>query len=175
MAHEEQMQWLQKVKNLMPKHFLYKDVLEFGSRNINGTVRDLFMHCTHRGIDVTPGDCVDYISLCHEYKGDPADVVVSTEMLEHDPYWQWSLKNMVKLLRPNGLLLITCATTGRAEHGSDNTDGLDYGPKIDGKSWYFNFAPHRLLWAIEDHLESILMEYDSIRGDLYLAGTRKCD
>ena len=41
-------------------------------------------------------------------------------MLEHDKHWKQSLNNMVKLLKPGGLLLLTAATTGRLPHGTND-------------------------------------------------------
>jgi hypothetical protein len=38
-------------------------------------------------------------------------------MLEHDKYWQASLHHMFEILRPGGLLVMTCAGQGRAPHG----------------------------------------------------------
>lgn len=45
------------------------------------------------------------------------DMVISTEMLEHDPYWALSLEWMYDVLKPGGLLLITAAGDGRPPHG----------------------------------------------------------
>ncbi len=54
--------------------------------------------------------------------GDPMDVVISSEALEHDKKWQASLQKMYNLLKPSGILIITCAGPGRPEHGTNQTD-----------------------------------------------------
>ena len=45
-------------------------------------------------------------------------------MLEHDEYLPLSLAKMFELLKPGGLLIITAAGFGRAEHGT-----ADHHPK----------------------------------------------
>ncbi|MBU0973854.1 MAG: class I SAM-dependent methyltransferase [Proteobacteria bacterium] len=119
MAHKEQIQFCQEVKKCFPEYFKGTKVLDVGSLDINGTNRYLFEDCEYIGIDVLKGKNVDIVIPVHEYIPiRQVDVVVSTEMLEHDKYWKASLKAMYDLLREGGLMLITCATKGRKEHGT---------------------------------------------------------
>jgi len=86
------------------------DVLEVGSCEVAGTVRPAFVNArTYVGVDWRPGPCVDVVSLAHKmpFKPESFDVVVSTSMLEHDPYWRESLTKMVDVLKPGGALLLT--------------------------------------------------------------------
>jgi 2-polyprenyl-3-methyl-5-hydroxy-6-metoxy-1,4-benzoquinol methylase len=46
------------------------------------------------------------------------DVVISCEVMEHNPFWVATLTNMIRLLKPGGLLVMSCATIGRKEHGT---------------------------------------------------------
>jgi len=72
---------------------------------------------TFTGIDIGPGLNVDIVCSAHEFTSDTLfDVVISTEMLEHNKYWHQSLRRMYDLLKPGGLLVITCAGYGRHEH-----------------------------------------------------------
>ena len=105
--------------------FVVDSVLECGSYNVNGSVRDLFTAREYVGLDWRPGPGVDVVSLVHEYQpGRMFDTVISTEMLEHDPHWQRAsiagvLIELVKGRTPFGLggtLIITCAAPGRGEH-----------------------------------------------------------
>lgn len=120
MAHPEQRHWCAVVKNRYPAYFRSTRVIDFGALDVNGNNRGLFEDCEYLGLDIGPGPNVDLVSLAHEYAGASAsfDVVVSTEMLEHDPHFALSLGNMVRVLRPGGLLLFTCAAPGRREHGT---------------------------------------------------------
>ena len=117
--HAEQRAFCEKVKGLLPEFFRDSDVVDFGSLDINGNNRYLFEGGTYVGIDIGPGPNVDVVSRAKDFTPEkPIDVVISTEMLEHDEEWEASLLQMVNIVRPGGLVIFTCATTGRAEHGT---------------------------------------------------------
>lgn len=124
MAHKEQFQYVESVKTNFRNFFLNKTVLEFGSLNINGSVRNFFENCCYIGLDLGPGPDVDVIGLAHEYDlpDQSFDVVLSTEMFEHDPHWKESFTNMIRLCKKEGLIFFTCASTGRKEHGTIHSD-----------------------------------------------------
>ncbi len=92
-----------------PKYF--KDpsrVIEFGSYNINGTIRTAFNCTDYTGVDWRPGPGVDVVSLAHDHKVDkPYDTVVSASMLEHDPHWDKSLANILTHMTDEGILILT--------------------------------------------------------------------
>ena len=125
MAHREQRQFFERVKHMHPWSFKDVHVLDCGSLDVNGSLRDLFEGGSYTGIDIVPGRNVDIVSPVHEFGlmlSKPADelfdTIVSGEMLEHDPHWRESLKRMYELLKPHGLLAISCAGPGRPEHGT---------------------------------------------------------
>lgn len=119
MAHIQQQEFLLSVKDAMPTRFRNCSVLDVGSMDINGNNRYLFDGGTYIGIDVALGKNVDVVSLAHRYvPGEPFDIVITTECLEHDPYWDLTLNACAAFTRSNGLFLMTCATTGREEHGT---------------------------------------------------------
>lgn len=84
-------------------------VLEVGSLNVNGSLRDHFEDITtYIGVDWRPGPCVDVVSFAHEMEFDePFNTVISASMLEHDPYWEDSIPKMVSLLRDDGALFLS--------------------------------------------------------------------
>ncbi len=101
-----------------------KRVLEIGAQDINGSPRGIFPgEPAWVGVDVFDRPGVDWVGLAHEYplKGwdreSLFDVFVSTEALEHDPHWRLTLIACASLVRPGGLLLLTCAAGNRAPHG----------------------------------------------------------
>jgi len=120
--HGQIMGFLQGRKEHHPGHFVPGvRVLELGSRDINGSPRQLFDRPGfYLGIDCHGGPGVDVVGVVHEVlasrKLDLLDVVVSTEMLEHDPYWQQTLQAAVPLLRPGGLFMLSCASRCRPAH-----------------------------------------------------------
>lgn len=143
MAHKAQQDFCQQVKERFPEKFRRARVLDVGSLDINGSNRWMFdePEVLH-GIDLGPGHNVD--EVCHvtewERKFSPS-VVVSTEALEHDSRWRESLRRMVNILEPGGLLLITCASKGRREHGTHQSvpscspHTLDYYGNLDERDF----------------------------------------
>ena len=108
--------FLSRVKERFPDNFTDARVLEMGSKDVNGTPRELFTDCTYIGVDVIGGDGVDFVGKAHEYKDGLFDTVISTEMLEHDEYAEMSMKNAKDRLRNGGLLVVTAAGIGRKKH-----------------------------------------------------------
>jgi hypothetical protein len=115
--HNEVFRFASSIKEKFPEYFDSWHALDFGALNINGSIRSLFDNCTFTGIDWRPGPDVDVVSLAHEYNGQPSNVIISTEMLEHDPYWERSLDNMCHhLSAKHGMILISCANERRGPH-----------------------------------------------------------
>ncbi len=125
MAHKQQINFCKSVSKQYSGFFNNCNVLEVGSLNINGTVRNLFTDCNYIGLDLGKGKGVDVVSPVHLYKHDPFDTIICTEMLEHDQYFEKSLQAMYDLLKPFGLIIITAASTGRKEHGTAKRNQQD--------------------------------------------------
>lgn len=93
-------------------------VLEVGSRNVNGSVRDICPVTPYFGIDIVAGQDVDQV-----YDGDtipfPREsfaTVICTEVLEHARR-PWRLaEEIMRVLRPGGVALITARSTGFVYH-----------------------------------------------------------
>ena len=104
-------------------------VVEFGSRDINGTPRPHFGDPAEWiGVDCIKGRNVDVLGLCHEFDPEAADfdVVVSTEALEHDPYWEKTLRQAAKLLRSGGVLALSCGSEHRPSHHENDSPTPGY-------------------------------------------------
>jgi autotransporter strand-loop-strand O-heptosyltransferase len=120
MAHTEQREFCERTKNELPQFFKNKKVLDIGSLDINGSNNSLFENCDYIGLDVGEGKNVDIISVGHLYDGPDEyfDVIISTEVFEHDMFYEKTVENVIRMLKPGGLFLFTCAAPGRAEHGT---------------------------------------------------------
>lgn len=131
MAHKEQRDFCFRVKEKLPQYFKNKKVLDIGSLDINGSNRDLFEDCNYLGIDVGEGKNVDLISIGHLFDGPDNyfDTIISTEVFEHDMYYEETIKNIMRMLKPGGLFLFTCAAPGRPEHGTRRL-GQDCAPLL---------------------------------------------
>lgn len=121
MAHKQQQEFLIKIKSMFPERFSGCKVLDIGSLDINGNNRYLFEDYTYIGIDIGIGKNVDIVCRGHEFNSSELfDIVISTECFEHDQYYKETIQNAIRLTKSNGMVLFTCATTGRAEHGTKN-------------------------------------------------------
>ena len=120
MAHTEQRNFCKSVKAKYPDFFKNKKVLDIGSLDINGSNRDLFENCNYTGLDVGEGKNVDIISIGHLFNGpdNHFDTIISTEVFEHDMFYEETIKNVMRMLKPGGLFLFTCGAPGRPEHGT---------------------------------------------------------
>lgn len=119
--HPEAYAW---VRACVSDYDLTGDVLEFGGRNINGGVRELFPYATWISIDIEPGPDVDLVAdaATADCGYGMFDVVVSTEVFEHTPKAREIISNAYRHLRPNGWFVATMAGPGRAPHGAAGGD-----------------------------------------------------
>lgn len=100
------------------QHRIEAPVLEVGSRNVNGSVRPLCPR-PYTGIDLAEGPGVNRIYdpvyglpfVEGEFK-----TVISTEMLEHADDPVWMMREMVRVLAPGRLLLVTARGNGFKFH-----------------------------------------------------------
>lgn len=174
------MSFCRMVQLKFPQYFRGTTVLDVGSLDVNGNNRHLFQNCRYIGVDVGEGPNVDVVTLAHEYQAAPDsfDVVISTECFEHDRYYRETLTHIVSLLKPRGLLLFTCATTGRAEHGTLRRGGGDSPLTVRIKGWenyYRNLEEGDVREVIP--IDSTFERYDFIVNestkDLYFWGIKK--
>lgn len=92
-------------------------ILEVGSFNVNGTIRPHFQgHYT--GVDVIEGPGVDRLvpPTVLPFEADFFAAVVSTEMLEHAEFPAVILWEMRRVLKPNGVILLTTRSNGFPPH-----------------------------------------------------------
>ncbi len=110
------------VEKTLPQWPAKPAVLEVGSRNVNGSVRDILAPLVSRyvGCDLEAGDGVDVVAdatrLTDVFPPESFDVVISTEMLEHVPDWPAAWAQMMGVLRPGGLLVLSTRSPGFPLH-----------------------------------------------------------
>lgn len=173
MSHPKQRQFCEKVKAKFPAYFKNKWVLDVGSLDINGNNRYLFEDCSYTGIDLGPGLNVDIICPAHDFEGGPYDVVISTEAFEHDPYLEKTLKHIaMRLLKPGGLFLFTCATEGRAEHGTENESPED-APFTNGHYKPLARQDIEKVISLGAFFDRWAFEVELVHHDLYFWGVKK--
>ncbi|MHC4616808.1 MAG: methyltransferase domain-containing protein [Planctomycetota bacterium] len=91
-------------------------VLDVGSFDVNGNVRDLFEDYT--GLDVRPGKNVDVVAdaASMPYPNDHFEVVLCLGTLEHDEHPFDSIKEMKRVLCNRGKLVVVVPGIGFPKH-----------------------------------------------------------
>ena len=117
--------FMDRAKGANRHMFIDKKVLDIGGR-----CKEFFKDC-----DYTETKSKEYI---HKLTGQ-YDVVVSIGELSFDGSWQKSLINMVKrLLKPEGLLVVTCAGFGCGKNNAENDFYKGFYPEELGGVISFN-------------------------------------
>lgn len=178
MAHTEQREFVRDLKNKYPTFFRNQVVLDIGSLDINGSVKDHFINCDYTGIDVGPGKNVDIVCEGQNYDAPDSsyDVVCSLECFEHNPYWHETFLNMIRLCKSDGLVFFTCATTGRKEHGTSSSLPQDSPLTLDiGWNYYKNLTEEdfTLKMNFNDYFNRYEFSINEKAKDLYFYGIRK--
>lgn len=108
MSHKEQKIFCKSVKKQFPHFFKRKTVIDVGSLDINGNNQYLFRRCRYMGIDIVAGKNVHTVCAAHQFFLEYSywDVIISTEMLEHDQYYRESLSAMYRGLKDGGCFLL---------------------------------------------------------------------
>jgi hypothetical protein len=91
--------------------------IDLGSADVNGTYRPIFSHPKVRylGADLAPGPGVDLL-MDDPYRvplpDASADIVLSGQMLEHCEFFWLAFQEMMRILKPDGLLFLIAPSGG---------------------------------------------------------------
>ena len=178
MAHRSQRDFMTVLKRSLPEYFVNSKVLEIGSLDINGSIRDFYADCEYIGIDVGEGKGVDVVCEGQKYDA-PANSfhqVVSCEVMEHNPHWRETFENMIRVCRPAGLVVMTCASTGRPEHGTARTTVGD-SPLTNAIGWdyYKNLTAKDIASAVDldANFEAYYLAVNWVSYDLCFFGIKR--
>ena len=98
-------------------------VLECGALDVNGSAQDDVSALAGEYIstDMREGKGVDIVldagDILEHFGEASFDVVLTTEMMEHVCNWDTVIYNMVRVLKPGGLLALTTRSPGFGKHG----------------------------------------------------------
>ena len=179
MAHSEQMTFFKTVTDLFPQKFA-KKVIDIGSLDINGGPHTLFKSDEYVGVDLAAGPNVNLTSQGEnvDLPSNYFDVSMSSECFEHNPAWRSTLANMVRMTKPLGLVVISCASTGRLEHGTSRSDGGFAAPLAiqKGQEYYRNLSKRQLLQALDKSQFLTQKAWTNFKtGDLYFVGVKSSE
>lgn len=96
-------------------------VLEIGSLNVNGSVRENFPEAEYIGIDFREGPGVDLvldaIDLPSKFPAGYFDIVLCLETLEHCEHWADVLNSGWSVLKVGGKMCVTTPSKAKGYHG----------------------------------------------------------
>jgi SAM-dependent methyltransferase len=164
-------------KHLSPDGFANRRVLEIGSYDVNGSIRSLFPGSIYTGVDLIAGPGVDIVceGNCVAEPTESYDITVSCECFEHNPKWLETFLNMHRMTKLGGILIFTCATTGRVEHGTSRTNPVHSpGTQQVGWDYYMNLteSDFRKNISFESFFDSYLFLRNRRSNDLYFIGQK---
>jgi SAM-dependent methyltransferase len=160
-VHPQAREWVERHAWPAPR------VLEIGSRNLNGEVRDLFPTSFFWGIDAWDGPGVDEVAEGQTWvASEPFDLVVCTEVFEHVEDWPWILRTISKSLRDGGNAIVTMATDPRPPHSGIVPDMLQEG------EYYRNVSPGELASYLRQWFTGWTLDYIREPGDLRVWATK---
>jgi len=178
--HKEATHFVNFVKSILKYYFVDKNVLDVGSGDINGNNRYLFENCSYNGNDVIEAPNVTIVSKTKDlpFKDNFFDTIISTECFEHDPTYKESLLKIYDMLKPHGLLVFTCASVGRPEHGTKSTTPGDsygtIGQLQDMSDYYKNLDINDINKVLNLNTNFICWNsyYNKSSKDLYFIGIK---
>lgn len=153
-----------------------KRILEVGSQNINGAIRDYFPEAIEKqwvGLDIGSGPGVDFtipgelIQLSNGW----ADISFSTECFEHAKQWKEIFLNMIRVTRADGLVILTFAGDGRSAHGTIDSD-LESSPFTSDYYKNISLAAFASKFDLNMYFSRYAVEVSLDRGDTYFWGIR---
>ena len=149
-----------------------KRVLDVGSMDVNGNNRAFFPGREYTGLDIAPGRNVDIVcDIMDHQPNEKYDIVVSSEMLEHDRHWRESIEKMVSLVRTGGLMILSCAGPWRPIHGTrihkpEDCPGM-------ATDHYENLTILDIAECVGIHWKECGFEYDGVACDTRFWGIKR--
>lgn len=140
--------------------------LDLGGQAVNGDARAIFgPDAVWDVLDIVDGPGVTHVGdatdpavwwrLARQY-----DAVLCTEVLEHVERWDAILDCAARALKPDGTLILTCASTHRPPHGAN-------GEATPDGQWYGNVEPSALSEALAARFATSYVTYQYPPGDAY--------
>ena len=177
MSHIDQINFIKEFKDFYLENNFKKNVqiLEIGSLDVNGNMRDLFNFSNdYTGIDLIKGPNVDVVmdGAQIESLNKRFDIVISCECFEHAKNWKTVFEKMCKVSKEDSFVIISVASIGRIEHGTERSGNWQSpGNKDD---YYLNltkkdFNNH---FDLQDIFSNYFFFYNVNSFDLYFVGIK---
>src|SRR3972149_2385721 len=110
-VHPEIIEWVNEARRLARPG---ARVVEVGSGDMNGTVRQLFPASDYVGVDLRIGAGMEILGDARALplQSDSCDLVLCLSVLEHVRCWRRIVLEIGRVLRLKGVAIITAAATG---------------------------------------------------------------
>ena len=180
MAHDQQLKFLEILSSeySFQKSNKKLKVIEIGSYIVNQSIRKYFKGASeYIGVDLISGPGVDYVGSGDKvpFPDEYFTVSVSCECFEHNPDWIATMNNMYRMTKKGGLVIISCASRGRIEHGTTRTNGPKFSPGTQFLGWDYYKNLNKKDFVINFNLKKMFSDhlflYNSYSHDLYFIGT----
>jgi SAM-dependent methyltransferase len=178
MAHPQQLRFVETASIHMTRSWDGLSVLEIGSHNVNGSIRPFFAGSEYVGVDLSEGRDVDVVASGHDvaFPDGRFDLAICCESFEHDPGWFRTFANMHRMTKPRGVVLVTCASRGRREHGTARTSPAESpGTAAVGWNYYRNLTESDFVKRLNLHdmFEAHAFFRNDMSKDLYFIGRKR--
>ena len=151
------------------------NVLEIGSLDVNGNIRNLFDFTNeYTGIDLEKGPNVDLVlnGTNIDELNKNFDIIISCECFEHAKDWKLIFEKMCQISKPNSFIVISVASTGRVEHGTERSGNWQSpGNKDD---YYLNLTKKDFIknFNLKKIFSNHFFFYNVNSYDLYFVGIK---
>ena len=177
MSHIDQINFIKIFKEFYINNGFNKDIniLEIGSLDVNGNIRNLFNFSNNYiGIDLEKGPNVDMVldGTDIEKLNKKFDIIISCECFEHAKNWKIIFDKMCEVSKPNSFIVISVASTGRVEHGTERSGNWQSpGNKDD---YYLNLTKKDFInnFDLKSIFSNYLFFYNINSFDLYFVGIK---
>lgn len=140
-------------------------VLEVGSLDVNGTIKDLFPNVRYVGTDMRKGDNVDIIVNGHDlykkFRSESFDLAICVDTLEHDDKFWETVEQLKRVVKKGGWVFIGVPSRFCPEHDHPHDfwrfmpqgvvsflDGfIDIESKIDRNKHHLEFEDEIYVWG----------------------------
>jgi SAM-dependent methyltransferase len=178
MAHYQQLQFVEMAAKHMAADWAGRRVLEIGSADVNGSIRPFFAGSDYTGVDLSAAPGVDLVASGHEVAlpDNHVDLAISCECFEHNPLWRETFVNMHRMTMAGGVVVVTCASRGRAEHGTTRTRPNE-SPGSQSRGWDYyrnlNRDDFERRLDLPGLFECHAFFRNHVSDDLYFAGRKR--
>ena len=179
MSHFEQKKFIEFSLDELKKlnEFDNLSILDVGSFDVGGSIRDFFPRNNYTGVDLAKGPNVDVVldgSRLHKLN-QKFNIVISCECFEHTENWKEIFLSMHNVCKEDGYVIFTCASRGRIEHGTFRTTKSD-SPGTNG-TYYKNIFKSEFIKSFD--LKKLFQKFEVIynykSSDLYFIGKKGGD